>query len=88
MGGGPSRLRRRVSTGTELAAALTAFAADRYLRAIGTAGMGALTTLRTYQDLSTRPFGHICQMCFQMCTRQPEAGDQAILTLLSQRSPR
>ncbi len=88
MGGGPGRLRRRVSTGTELATALTAFAADHYLRAIGTAGMGALTALRTYQDLSARPFPHICQMCFQMCTRQPGAGDQAILTLLGQRSPR
>jgi hypothetical protein len=88
MGGGPGRLRRRVSTGTELAAALDAFAADQYLRAIGTAGMGALTALQTYQDLSARPFPHICQMCFQMCTRQPGAGDQAILTLLGQRGPR
>lgn len=88
MGGGPGRLRRRVGTGTELAAALTAFAADHYLRAIGTAGMGALTVLRTYRDLSARPFPHICQMCFQMCTRQPDAGDQAILALLGQGSPR
>jgi organic radical activating enzyme len=88
MGGGPGRLRRRVSTRTELAAALTAFATDHYLRAIGTAGMGALTALPTYQDLSARPFPHICQLCFQMCTRQPSAGDQAILTLLGQRSPR
>jgi hypothetical protein len=87
MGEGPARLRRRVSTGTELAAALTAFADDHYLRAIGTAGMGPLTTLRTYQDLSARPFPHICQLCFQMCTRQPGAGDQAVLTLLGQRSP-
>jgi hypothetical protein len=87
MGGGPDRLRRRVGTAAELAAALTAFAADHYLRAIGTAGMGPLTTLRTYQDLSARPFPHICQLCFQMCTRQPAAGDQAILTLLGQRSP-
>jgi hypothetical protein len=87
MGEGPGRLRRRVSTGTELAAALTAFADDHYLRAIGTAGMGPLTTLRTYQDLSARPFPHICQLCFQMCTRPPAAGDQAILALLGQRSP-
>jgi hypothetical protein len=85
--GGPERLRRRVRTGAELAATLTDFAADRYLRAIGTAGTGTLTSLRTYQDLSARPFAHICQLCFQMSARRPEAGDEAILALLGQRSP-
>jgi radical SAM family protein len=88
VGGGPARLRRRVSTATELTAVLAEFAADHYLRAIGTAGIGALTTLRTYRDLSARPFPHICQLCFQMSVRHPDAGDEAILTLLSQRSPR
>lgn len=87
MRGGPARLRRRVSTASELAAALTEFAGDRYLRAIGTAGMGALTVLHTYRDLSAQRFPHICQLCFQMSARQPDAADQAILTLLSQRSP-
>lgn len=86
MGGGPGRLRLRVSTGTELAAVLTAFAADRYLRAIGTAGMGALTALPSYRDLSARSFRDICQMCAQMCARQTSAGEDAIFTLLGQRS--
>jgi hypothetical protein len=88
MRGGPSRLRRRVSTASELIAALTEFADDHYLRAIGTAGMGALTSLHTYRDLSAQRFPHICQLCFQMSARQPDAADQAILTLLSQRSPK
>jgi organic radical activating enzyme len=87
MRGGPARLRRRVSTAVELTAALTEFAGDRYLRAIGTAGMGALTALHTYRDLSAQRFPHICRLCFQMSARQPDAADQAILTLLSQRSP-
>jgi organic radical activating enzyme len=87
MRGGPDRLRRRVSTAIELTATLTEFADDHYLRAIGTAGMGALTSLHTYRDLSAQRFSHICQLCFQMSARQPDAADQAILTLLSQRSP-
>lgn len=87
MRGGPARLRRRVATATELTAALTEFADDPYLRAIGTAGLGALTALDTYRDLSTQRFAHICQLCFQLSARQPAAADQAILTLLSQRSP-
>lgn len=87
MRGGPGRLRRRVSTAAELTAALTEFAGDQYLRAIGTAGMGALTALRTYRDLSPQRFAHICQLCFQMSARQPDAADRTILTLLSRRSP-
>ncbi len=85
--GGPGRLRRRVSTATELTAALTEFADDRYLRAIGTAGMGALTALHTYRDLSTQRFAHICQLCFQMVVREPAPADRTVLTLLGQRSP-
>jgi hypothetical protein len=87
MRGGPVRLRRRVSTASELAATLTEFAGDHYLRAIGTAGIGALTALGSYRDLSAQRFAHICQLCFQMAPRQPAAADRAILALLSQRSP-
>jgi hypothetical protein len=73
MGFGPGRLRRRVSSRSELAESIDGFQADPLLRAIGGAGPGALTAHPRFADLADEKFTSICDLCWKMLDRA--AGD-------------
>jgi organic radical activating enzyme len=70
---GPARLRRRAGTSAEVAMAVTGFHADPLLRAIGTAGLGALTSHPRFADLAEARFSDKCQLCWKMFARSPQA---------------
>lgn len=71
MGGGPSRLRRRVDAREGLMAAVRAFHDDPLLRVIGGAGLGALTIHPRFADLSEERFASNCEMCWKALDRAP-----------------
>jgi organic radical activating enzyme len=72
MGFGPKRLRRATRSGSELGAAIEAFHADPMLRAIGGAGLGALTAHPRFADLADREFTSICDLCWKVLGRTAE----------------
>jgi organic radical activating enzyme len=69
MGLGPAHLRRRAGSAEEVGAALEGFHADPMLRAIGGAGLGALTAHPRFADLAERSFSDGCQLCWTMLRR-------------------
>lgn len=86
---GPSRLRQRVGSIEELAAAVEGFHADPLLRAIGGAGLGALTEHPRFADLAEEQFTSNCQLCWKMLYRLPKKAEadhliNAISTLKTQ----
>jgi hypothetical protein len=90
MGWGPAHLRRRARTAGEVAAAVDGFHADPMLRAIGGAGLGALTAHPRFADLAGREFTSICDLCWKVLDRvaddeQPDPLVEAINVLASAR---
>jgi hypothetical protein len=89
MGGGPSRLRQRVRSMTELEAAVEGFHADPLLRAIEGAGLGVLTQHPRFADLAEEKCMSICDLCWKMLDRLPNRDEpdrliNAIATLKAQ----
>ena len=69
MGGGPKQLRVSRSSGRDVTAAVESFHADPMLRAIGSAGPGALTDHPRFADLADRKFSTVCDLCWTMLDR-------------------
>ncbi|GLS40189.1 hypothetical protein GCM10010869_57860 [Mesorhizobium tianshanense] len=74
MGFGPARLRRRVDSAGDLAAAVGAFHGDPLLRVIGETGFGGLTQHPLLRDLAEEKFGTNCELCWKVLARMPDAG--------------
>jgi hypothetical protein len=66
MGRGPDRLRRRVSSGAELTAALHAFRSDALLSVIATVGAGPVTAHPAYAHLASARVRGICDLCWRL----------------------
>ena len=83
MGAGPAALRRTARTRQQVRSVLTSLAADPYLTAIGSAGLGPLTAVAGWRDLAARPFPGICALCWRMLRTAGEPGESAVLALLA-----
>jgi hypothetical protein len=85
MGRGPGRLRRTVTSGPELAAALDATRGDALLGAIATIGAGAVTAHPAYRHLASTPVRGICDLCWRLqeATQAPlgDRGDRVLALL-------
>ncbi len=85
MGRGPERLRRTVTTGAELAAALADVRSDALLEAIATIGAGAVTAHPDYAELADTPVRGICDLCWRMQEMAPaplgDRSDRVLVTL-------
>jgi organic radical activating enzyme len=94
MGRGPDRLRRTVTSGPGLIAALDAARGDALLGAIATVGAGAVTAHPAYRHLASTPVRGICDLCWRLqeATQAPlgDRGDRvlALLPMLDRRAPR
>lgn len=85
---GPSRLRQRVGSIEELEHAVEGFHADPMLRAIGEAGLGALTVHPRFADLAEEQLTSNCQLCWKMLHRFPkEATADRLIEAISTLTP-
>ena len=83
MGQGPDHLRRQVGAGT-VGDVLDGFHADPWLRAMGGAGLGALTTHPRFADLGDQRFTSICDLCWKMLDRvEAEEADDPLVTAIN-----
>ncbi len=84
MGHGPDHLRRRLTVDTSVGDALDGFHADPWLRAMGGAGLGALTDHPRFADLADRRFTSICDLCWQMLDRvDPDEAEDPLVTAIN-----
>lgn len=74
MGHGPDRLRRRVAADQSVTQAIDGFHADPLLRAVGGAGLGALTAHPRFADLADRRYSSICDLCWKVLDRAGPGG--------------
>jgi organic radical activating enzyme len=85
MGRGPERLRRTVTSGAGLAAALDAARGDALLGAIATVGAGAVTAHPAYAHLGATQVRGICDLCWRLqdATSAPlgDRSDQVLMLL-------
>lgn len=83
MGRGPSRLRRKASTQSEMDAAISAFHNDPLISSIGGAGVGLLTKHPAFTDLADQKFCSSCDLCWKLMDRvdrnEKPANEDALL---------
>lgn len=84
MGRGPTRLARQARSGREVAAAADGLRADPLLRAIGGAGLGALTEHPRFADLAGASFPDQCRLCWRMLDRsEPDSTPEPLLDAIN-----
>jgi hypothetical protein len=83
-GGGPAALQAVATSRDGLRESLARLRREPFLRAIGTAGVGALSLLPDYRELGTRSYPDICSLCWALLDRHAER-DPAVtaMSLLS-----
>lgn len=69
MGMGPSALRHKAQSASEMDAVVTGFENDPLIRSIGGAGLGSLTMHPAFADLADQEFRNSCDLCWKLFDR-------------------